>query len=105
MNSRALGALVRREVFRGRRRLLVCLLAAKVGVVATVMLPGPIAVLPAMLSLGAGFFAMFGPLGDLRYDKVAGACGTVQKSGRQCLPFITITDADGSAIMGDGIGG
>jgi hypothetical protein len=72
LNSRAFGALVRREVFRGRQRLLVCLLAAAVGIVATVVLRGPIAILPAMLSLGAGFFAMFGPLGDLRSDKAAG---------------------------------
>jgi pectin methylesterase-like acyl-CoA thioesterase len=38
-----------------------------------------------------------------RYDKIKGACGTVQKSGRQCLPFITIADANGSGIMGDGV--
>ena len=34
--------------------------------------PGPVAIVPAMLSLGAGFFAIFGPIGDLRNDKVTG---------------------------------
>lgn len=72
MNSRAFGALFRREVFRGRQRLLACLVAAVVGIVATIVVPGAVAILPAMLSLGAGFFAIFGPIGDLRNDKVTG---------------------------------
>jgi hypothetical protein len=72
VNSRAFGALVRREIFRGRQRLLACLLAAVVGIGATVVLLGPVAILPATLSLGAGLFAIFGPIGDLRNDKVTG---------------------------------
>ena len=72
MNTRAFGALFRREVFRGRRRLLVCLLAACLGVIVTAVIPGPAALIPATFSLAIGFFAVFGPLGDLRTDKNTG---------------------------------
>ncbi|MGH7524232.1 MAG: hypothetical protein ACREK8_07995 [Gemmatimonadales bacterium] len=72
MSSRAFGALVRREVYRGRTRLLVCLAVAAAGVAATVLVDGELALVPATISIFVGFFAMFGPLGDLRKDKALG---------------------------------
>lgn len=72
MSSRAFSALVRREVFRGRVRLLGCLAGAAAAIVATVVLNGELALVPATISLFVGFVAMFGPLGDLRTDKALG---------------------------------
>jgi polygalacturonase len=37
------------------------------------------------------------------YDRGAGTCGTIDKQGRGCKPFITIDNAKGSGIYGDGV--
>jgi polygalacturonase len=36
------------------------------------------------------------------YDRGANTCGTIDKSGRGCKPFITIDNAKSSGIYGDG---
>nr|WP_218892874.1 pectinesterase family protein [Duganella sp. 1224] len=37
------------------------------------------------------------------YDRGAGTCGTIDKQGRGCKPFISIDNAKGSGIYGDGV--
>jgi polygalacturonase len=37
------------------------------------------------------------------YDRGAGTCGTIDKQGRGCKPFITIDNAKGSGIYGEGV--
>ncbi len=37
------------------------------------------------------------------YDRGKGTCGTLAKQGGGCLPFISLTNADNAAIVGDGV--
>jgi polygalacturonase len=37
------------------------------------------------------------------FDRGAGACGTIDKAGKGCKPFITIDGVKGAGIMGEGV--
>ena len=72
MNWRAFNALVRREVFRGRRGMLVVTLVALVTIVLALVLSQEGSFMAATLSAMAGMIMVFSPLGDLRQDKTLG---------------------------------
>ncbi|MCG2583765.1 pectinesterase family protein [Massilia sp. TS11] len=64
---------------------------------------GPLVIKSGVTLLIDGDVTLFASRDPRQYDKGTGACGKVQRKGRQCKPFITIADAEGSGIMGDGV--
>ena len=53
-----------------------------------------------LIDSGATLYASSNPK---LYDLGAGACGTITKEGRHCKPFISIDNAQGSGILGEGV--
>jgi hypothetical protein len=72
VNWRAFGALVRREIRRGRRSIVSFTLVAAVAISLAALTTPEIAVLPGTLSILAAMLVIFSPLGDLRNDKTLG---------------------------------
>ena len=68
-----------------------------------IFLTGPISLKRGVTLLVDANVAVFASRNPRDYDVEAGSCGIVAKGrGRGCKPLITVNDAPGSGIMGDG---
>jgi len=69
----------------------------------TIFLAGPIALKPGITLLVDAHSALFASRNPRDYDIEPGSCGVVaSRRGRGCKSLITVADAPGSGIMGDG---
>ncbi len=68
-----------------------------------IFLTGPISLKPGVTLLVDGNTALFASRNPRDYDNTPGGCGVVtSQRGRGCKSLITVNDAPGSGIMGDG---
>ena len=67
-----------------------------------IFLAGPLRLKPGVTLLVEAGAAIFASRNPRDYDLAPGSCGVVRERGRGCKPLITVDNAPGSGIMGDG---
>jgi polygalacturonase len=77
--------------------------AAQKGTAQVAFLAGPLLLKSGVTLLVDAGVTLYASTNPQAYDRGDHRCGLNDAKGRGCLPFITIDDADGSGIMGEGV--